>query len=174
VRIVVELAFEEGAALRLLNWLAGENRRILQGMPELPGLYESHVVYRPEEEEEWADYLNLLLKGYEDCDALAAARAGELMARGYRALDPARGDGGAVVAHDLRLRSIPAKVILRTRVNPGESGLYHCIVKYWVAGRRYYDDPSIRLGMHTDGIVTTRTLRQPRVERARSFELIRS
>lgn len=161
MKIAVELAFGEGAALRLLNWLAHENKLIFLEKPDLPGLYEAGVHYEPEKEEEWADYLNLLLKKHEDCDALAAARAGELMARGYRALSARRGDCGARLARDLRLQHIRAKVILRTRVDPGDTGMYHCIVKYWVGTRACYDDPSIRLGMHTGGVVTDQTLRQP-------------
>lgn len=161
MKISIELAFDEPAALRLLNWLAFENKLILRQMPDLPGLYETHVHYEPEKDEEWADYLNLLWKGKEDCDALAAARAGELMARGWRALSGRRGDCGWKLARDLRLRSIPAKVILRTRVEPGQSGMYHCIVKYWVGGKVCYDDPSARLGMYTGGVVTAETLRQP-------------
>ena len=176
--ITVELAFDEGATLRLLNWLAHENKLIFRMRPDLPGLYASGVKYHPDldgrgrAKERFADVLNMYLKGHEDCDSLAAGRAGELMARGWRALDPARGDYGARLARDLRLAHIPAKVILRTRVAPGQSGLYHCIVKYRVLNRTFYDDPSIRLGMRTGGVVSEMTLRQPVLERPRIRQLV--
>ena len=158
MRIAVELAFDEKAAVRLLNWLAGENRRIFWGEPSLPNLYDAGVVYRRETEETWSDAINLLLQGHEDCDALAAYRAGELQARGYKALSIARGDYGAREARARRLRHIDARVVLRTRSDPGKPGMYHCIVKYRVGRRWYYDDPSIRLGMR--GYID---LRQPDV-----------
>ena len=164
---MVALAFDEGAALRLLNWLAEENARIFRvydrrakakGEAPLPGLYESGVRYEREDEELWSDVLNLYLQGFEDCDALAAARAGELQARGYKALsprdevDPVRypGDEGLALAWRLKIKSIPAEVILTTRARPGRPGLYHCIVKYQIGGKVFYDDPSARLGMFGD------------------------
>ena len=145
MNITVALAFSEIDAVSLLNWLARVNRRILRENPELPGLYQSGVVYKRETEETWSDYLNLLAQGWEDCDSLAAARAGELLARGWRALR--RGDGGYDEARRRRLRSIPAEVFLRTRTKPDVPGLYHCLVRYRVGARWHLDDPSARLGM---------------------------
>lgn len=146
MRIAVRLAFDENAALRLLNWLARENALLLRERPELPLLYDSGVVYRREVDETWSDYLNMLAQGHEDCDGLAAARAGELLARGWRALRP--GDPGFETARRQRLKRIKAQVFLETTSRPGEPGLYHCLVHYWIGGRRYRDDPSARLGMH--------------------------
>jgi hypothetical protein len=146
MRIAVKLAFDEEAALRLLNWLAAENALILRARPDLPLLYDSGVVYRREPDEVWCDYLNMLAQGHEDCDGLAAARAGELVARGFRALGP--GEHGYAEARRTRPASIPAQVMLRTRAQQGQTGLYHCIVRYRVAGRWYRDDPSARLGMN--------------------------
>lgn len=161
MKILIELAFDEAGCIRLLNWLAGENRRILLANPRLPGLYELGVLYHIEDRETWADYLNLMMKRFEDCDSLAAARAGEIQARGWRALNLQRGDHGAIAARRLGLHRIPAKVILRTETRPGQSGLYHCLVKYVVAGRIYYDDPSARLGMYGGRV----DLRQPLIRR---------
>lgn len=168
MRIIIEMAFDEAAALRLLNFLARENARIYLGNPDLPSIYDPNVRvhYAPEREEEWADVINVILKGREDCDALAAARAGELMARGARALSIERGDWGALEARRLGLKHLPAKVVLRTRLEPGQTGMYHCIVKYRVGNHVYYDDPSARLGMYTRGRVSRKTLRQPRVKQA--------
>ena len=143
--ITVALAFSEQDAVSLLNWLARTNARILRENPGLPGLYQARVVYKRETTETWSDYINLLAQGWEDCDSLAAARAGEILARGARALAP--GDGGYKEAKRLKLRRIRAEVFLRTRSRPDEPGLYHCLVRYRVGGRWYFDDPSARLGM---------------------------
>lgn len=149
MKIAVKLAFDERAALRLLNWLAQENAIILRSRPDLPRLYESGVVYRREVDETWCDYLNLLAQGHEDCDGLAAARAGELLALGWRALGPR--DPGYRAARQLQLETIPAEVLLLTTTEVHRPGLYHCIVRYRVAGRWYRDDPSARLGMPLPG-----------------------
>lgn len=146
MRITVKLGFQEAAALRLLNFIAQENARLLIERPDLPLLYDSGVVYRREQDETWCDYLNLLIQGHEDCDGLAAARAGELLAWGWRALRP--GEGGYESACRLRPDSIPAEVILKTRSSADGSGLYHCLVHYYINGTWYHDDPSARLGMH--------------------------
>ena len=67
MKIAVMLAFDECAAVRLLNWLAGENARIFRvydrraarkGERALPGVYQSGVRYEREDEEVWSDYLN--------------------------------------------------------------------------------------------------------------------
>ena len=146
MKIAVKLAFDERGALRLLNWLAQENAIILRARPDLPLLYDSGVTYQREEDETWSDYLNLLAEGHEDCDALSAARAGELIARGYRALAP--GDEGYAEATKLKPATIAAEVMLRTRTRPDRPGLYHCIVRYPVGGKWFRDDPSARLGMY--------------------------
>jgi hypothetical protein len=146
MKIAVKLAFDEAAAVRLLNFLAQENAVILRQRPELPLLYDSGVVYRREQDEVWCDFINMLAQGHEDCDGLAAARAGELVARGYMALRP--GEGGFEAARHARPESIPAEVLLRTRTTPDEPGLYHCLVRYRIGRSWYRDDPSQRLGMH--------------------------
>ena len=146
MRIAVKLAFDERAAVRLLNWLAQENAILLRAQPDLPLLYDSGVVYRRETDETWCDFLNMLAQGHEDCDGLAAARAGELLARGSLALRP--GDDGFEDTQRARLDRIDAEVMLTTRSRPDDPGLYHCIVRYRVAGRWFRDDPSARLGMY--------------------------
>ena len=146
MRIAVKLAFHEKAAVRLLNWLAQENSILLRAQPDLPLLYDSGVTYRRELDETWCDFLNMLAQGHEDCDGLAAARAGELIARGWRALRP--GDDGYAEAQRDRPGSLAAEVMLTTRSRPDDPGLYHCIVRYPVAGRWHRDDPSARLGMN--------------------------
>lgn len=158
--IQVRLAFHEAACLRLLQWLAEEDARLLHDQPSLPLLYDSHVVYQEEVGEVWSDVVHTLAQGHEDCDALAAWRAGELIARGARALAP--GEPGYRKAQQLRLDTIDAEVMLTTRVRPGQRGLFHCIVRYRVGGRWYRDDPSARLGMNGrfDPRVTARRARR--------------
>lgn len=146
MKIAVKLAFDEQAAVRLLNWLARENAIVLRTQPDLPLLYDSGVVYRREPDETWCDVLNMLAQGHEDCDGLAAARAGELRARGWLALRP--GESGWDVARVERPQTIQAEVMLTTRTAPDAPGLYHCVVRYQVGGRWHRDDPSARLGMH--------------------------
>ena len=174
--IKVQLAFNEAAALRLLNWLADENALIIheydqaawrEGRRPLPLLYTSGARYEREKIETWSDYLNLLEQGHEDCDALAAARAGELLARGWRALLPPwedmndefldlwpdydvrfPGDEGYYAAQRSRPEQIYAEVYLATDSEPGMPGLFHCVVRYWINGVEYRDDPSARLGMN--------------------------
>ena len=146
MQIAVKLAFEEQAMVRLLNWLAQENAIILRQNAGLPLLYDSGVVYRREKRETWCDYLNMLLQGKEDCDGLSAARAGELIARGYKALAP--GDPGYALAQKTRPDSIPAGVYLQTRSTRDTPGLYHCLTVYKVDGQLFTDDPSARLGMY--------------------------
>ena len=146
MKVTINMAFSEPGALRLLNWLADENERILSEMPYLPALYDSGVQYRRETGGEvWCDYLTMLSRGHEDCDGLSAARAGELRARGYKALRP--GDGGYRAAREQKLKTIGAWVMLKTRSPEDRPGLYHCIVRYKVGNRWYRDDPSARLGM---------------------------
>ena len=146
MRIAFLLAFNEVTVCRALNFLADLDEQIFLDNPDLPGLYEANLGYQREPSEEWGDYLNILARGYEDCDGLAAARCGELRARGYRAMQP--GDGGYALAKKYGLKSIDAEVVLRTQSRPEERGLYHCLVRYPIGNRVFYDDPSVRLGMN--------------------------
>jgi len=146
--IVLRAAFDELFLVRVLNALAEWNAEILRMVPasKLPNLYDSGVIYQREPFELWSDVIHTLRAGHEDCDALSAWRAGELMGRGWRALSPA--DGGYADAVQLRPEHIEAEVMLRTRSEPVQPGLYHCIVRYRVGNHWYRDDPSTRLGMH--------------------------
>jgi hypothetical protein len=147
--IELRMTKTERGLVELLNLIARHNRDLLWERPDLPLLYESGVRYEREKTEIWSDYLALLEQGHEDCDALAAARAGELMAWGHEAMSPV--DGGFALARHLRLTSIPAWVQLHTRGPHGGANLYHCVVIYRVGNTFYRDDPSARLGMYPDG-----------------------
>lgn len=145
MNIKIQMQFREGSVLLLLSALALHNKELLLKDPSLPLLYDSCVVYKREEDETFSDYLAMLKQGWEDCDSLAAARAGELMARGHLALRA--GEAGYREAARLKLKSIPAQVMLTTRTREGEAGLFHVITRYWVGAKEYRDDPSARLGM---------------------------
>ena len=135
--------------VELLNWLARHNARLLRERHDLPLLYESGVRYQREATEVWSDALATLEQGHEDCDALAAFRAGELLAWGADAMTAE--DGGFALARRLGLRSVPAWVQLHTRGRKGGANLYHCVVLYRVGDLFFRDDPSARLGMYPDG-----------------------
>ncbi len=147
--ILVKITKSERGLVHLLNFLAQHNAMLLEERPDLPLLYESGVRYQREWPEAWLDFLAMLEQGHEDCDGLAAARAGELIARGHLAMTPE--DGGFELARRLQLESIPAWVVLRTRSEHGQRGMYHCIVLYRIADTWWRDDPSARLGMFPDG-----------------------
>ncbi len=147
--ILVKLTKSEKGLVNLLNFIAKHNARLLAERPDLPLLYESGVRYEREWPEVWCDFLAMLEQGHEDCDGLAAARAGELMARGWAAMTPE--DGGFALAERLRPASIPACVILRTKGEHGRPATYHCLVLYKIGETWWRDDPSARLGMFADG-----------------------
>jgi len=106
-------------------------KRIMsQGLPEL---YKTGVRYQTEgTPEKWWDAEEILAQGHDDCEGLAAFRAGELITRGYDAhvhtrliTGPADGMGGG-----------------------GASRLFHAITRVdGLRGGPRYDDPSVRLGM---------------------------
>lgn len=109
-------------------------RRILK--KGLPRLYKSGVVYQNEGSPElWWDCEEILRNGHDDCEGLAAYRAGELMA----------------------LEDTPARVHTRFIQAPPSMGggrIFHAVTEVDVpddtkAGgiRHEYDDPSARLGM---------------------------
>jgi len=136
----------EGRFLRLLDFLVGENVRILKADPEIPLLYDSGVFYERERDELWLDVLELLIQGFEDCDGLCAYRTAEIQAHGWRALR--QGDPGFRAAMKHRPRRIRAEPMLVTNTAPGRPGVYHCVSRYRINRRWYVDDPSARLGMN--------------------------
>lgn len=155
--IRVELTFDEDAVARLLEWLADVNRRLIERSPDLPLLYDSGVEYRRESHERFSDYAHVLKRGWDDCDSLAAARVGELRARGWRALR--EGEGGARWASIVQPESIPAEIVIRTLRPKHDPGNYHVLLRYSLGGRRFYDDPSARLGMYSRRMTARETQR---------------
>lgn len=106
---------------------AGQVRR-----GEVPRLYESGVRYVTEgSPEQWLDAREIVRVGADDCEGLAAYRAGELLANGVEA-------GVAV-------RKIDAPNVMG---GTGRGRLFHAITKVrGPGGKVLYDDPSANLGM---------------------------
>lgn len=146
--IVLEVAFRPEFIMPLCNWLRGVNAALMLEAPDLPLLYDSGVIYAREEGERFRDTVRIYRAGQDDCDSLAPARAGELVARGWEALDP--GDEGFELAQELRPASIDAWCFFTTRSQPDEPGprLYHVEVNYRIGNETFHDDPSARLGMY--------------------------
>jgi hypothetical protein len=110
--------------------IARHNARMIEQMG-LPKLYDSKVRYQTEGPEKWWDAPEIIMQGHDDCEGLAAYRAGEL-----------RLDG-----HDARVwtRLIhkPSKVM----GGSGKDGrLFHAITRVdFPNGTHAYDDPSTRV-----------------------------
>lgn len=104
---------------------------------KLPGIYKSGVRYKVEGLPElWWDAEQILEAGHDDCEGLAAYRAGELIAAGT-----------------------PAEVWTRRIQQPGGSGnrvIFHAITRVKMPNGTYeFDDPSVRLGMPVPQWYTT-------------------
>ena len=83
MRIALKLAFDERAAVRLLNWLARENVALLKARPDIPLLYESGVIYRRERDETWSDAINTLASEVDAVTSAPDAHTAEFLGR-YR------------------------------------------------------------------------------------------
>lgn len=142
MNIFCEVPDHPRAWLHLLHAIAAANAEILAGNPRFPLLYRAPVVYQNEQGEVWRTADKVLREGVEDCDGLACWRAGELMARGYRAVFPFE------KAYPLAQRLRPARISARPVLLRMDAGLYHCITVYELGGETFVDDPSQRLGMH--------------------------
>ena len=103
----------------------------------LPKLYTSGIVYETEGSPElWWDAEEELLQGHDDCEGLAAYRAGELINQGLDA--------------DVYCRFIqgPAK----SMGGSGSGRLFHAVTRVRIPQKdgsiaTFVDDPSVRLGM---------------------------
>lgn len=109
----------------------------------LPPLYKSGVRYETEGSPElWWDAEEILAQGHDDCEGLAAYRAGELMLQGYDARvhtrlvqHPSTEMGGSGKKGGRLFHAV-------TRIHAGPNG-----VVQGMNGIPVYDDPSMRLGM---------------------------
>lgn len=102
----------------------------------LPGLYSGAIHYETEGSPElWWDAQKIAIEGHDDCEGLAAYRAGELIG----GLDPS-----------VRGGPLDSDVYCRLIEPPGGSSgrLFHAVTRVMGQdGRIEWDDPSARLGM---------------------------
>lgn len=140
MRATIEMRQDPASWVAVFNAIAHDNESLVRD-GQVPLLYGSGVRYRREDLEWWINALIVLLQGHGDCEDLAAWRAGELRALGWRALLPSM--DGYATARARHLNSIEAEVVL---TREGDR-LYHAITRYRVGTTWYYDDPSARLGM---------------------------
>ena len=105
---------------------------------KLPPLYSSGVKYKPEGTPElWLDAEEIVAQGHDDCEGLAAYRAGELLNEGYDA------------RVWTRLITRPSRAMGGSGGRPPGSRLFHAVTQVRDdQGKPIgYDDPSQRLGM---------------------------
>ena len=100
-----------------------------------PGIYESGVYYQTEGSPElWWDVDEILAQGHDDCEGLAAYRAGELLLRGHKAR--------------VWTRNVPSADVLMGGRGDSRSRLFHAVTRVELPGGKVaWDDPSMRLGM---------------------------
>lgn len=129
-RMIVTLADDRAYPVRVFGDAIAQHNAQQIRTRGLPGIYESGVVYQPEGSPElWWDAQEIINNGFDDCEGLAAYRAGELIAQGT-----------------------PAQVWTR-RIQPPDGSrsrraLFHALTKVNLPGGAVrYDDPSVRLGM---------------------------
>jgi len=108
--------------LQFMEAMIIHNRDWLRLHPETPRLYESGVVYRPEEDtEDWQDIQTTMELGYADCEDLSTWRIAELNQK-------------------YNVKAYPYITWRQT-----ETGMiYHALVR-WPTG--HIEDPSRALGM---------------------------
>lgn len=123
--------------------IAGVNARQIK-KHNLPPLYESGVRYHTERkvdgrtQELWNDYLSMLDERFDDCESLAAVRAGEFINEGL--------DGR--VRCRLVKRPSPDRGLFTGQRRTGGGRLFHAVAAVRKSdGSWAYDDPSAMLGM---------------------------
>lgn len=129
------LTLDDGYALpvREVNTAIARHNALRIKALGLPKLYSSGVVYKTEGSPElWWDAEEILRNGHDDCEGLAAYRAGELMLEGHDAIVDTR----FIQAPDREGRLFHAVTRVRTPDPRAPLGF-----------RDEYDDPSARLGM---------------------------
>jgi len=104
----------------------------------LPPLYKTNVKYSTEgTPEKWWDAEEILSQGQDDCEGLAAYRAGELMLQGF----------------DAHVDTRPIEKPEQFAGGKKGGRLFHALVRVdgYLGGPKFdapvYDDPSVRLGM---------------------------
>ncbi len=129
---------EDAVAVRFIgNAIAAHNARLIrEGNYNIPPLYDSKIIYKLESApEKWWDAPAIAIAGFDDCEGLAAYRAGELQAReGLNA--------------DVWTRRIQPPQDERFTGYKAKGRLFHALTRVREKGKKdAYDDPSVRLGM---------------------------
>lgn len=140
MQATIEMTQDPESWLAVFNAIARDNVVLVRD-GHVPPLYGSGVRYKQEPRENWITAVRVHAQGHGDCEDLAAWRAAELIAFGWRAMLPSQ--PGYAAARSRHLNSIEAEVVL---TKEGDR-LYHAITRYRVGTTWYYDDPSERLGM---------------------------
>lgn len=127
--MLLTLDDDEALPVREVNTAIARHNAYRIKKKGLPGIYESGVRYKVEGLPElWWDAEQILSAGHDDCEGLAAYRAGELLAQG-----------------------IQADVYTRRVQMPGGSPhhrIFHAVTRIQQPDKPVrYDDPSVRLGM---------------------------
>lgn len=142
-RMILTIDDNEAKPVRELNQAIAVHNAKRMKLKNLPPLYRSGIKYQTEGSPElWWDAEEILAHGHDDCEGLAAYRAGELINRGYNA------------QVWTRLVKMPAPEM----GGSGKGGrLFHAVTRVVsgpggkpvraVDGTIPYDDPSSRLGM---------------------------
>lgn len=143
--MVVSIDDNEALPVREINTaIARHNARRIREK-NLPPLYKSGVKYKTEGSPElWWDAEEILAHGHDDCEGLAAYRAGELINLGY----------------DARVYTRLVQKPTKAMGGSGKGGrLFHAVTRAYTGpdgapllaqdGTPVYDDPSARLGMPT-------------------------
>lgn len=116
--------------------IARHNARRIQ-LLGLPRLSDSGIIYKTEGAPElWWDAEEELIRGHDDCEGLAAYRAGELIVDGFDA--------------HVHMRAVPKPS--SAMGGGGGNRLFHAIARIDRKGKSpAYDDPSARMGMPVPG-----------------------
>lgn len=135
--LVLDIDSEASAVRDIGDSMAAHNARqiVARNLPQLyavNGVGDWLIRYTPEDSENWCDAQEIVNRGGDDCEGLAAYRAGEIRAAG----------GEASVW--TRLVEAPSTAM----GGRGGGRLFHAITRTLDrSGAVAYDDPSARLGM---------------------------
>lgn len=144
-RLILTIDDDQALPVREVNQAIAVHNAMRIKEKGLPPLYKSGVKYKVEGSPElWWDAEEILRNGHDDCEGLAAYRAGELLAKGFDARVYTR-----LVKHPSKEMGGSGK--------PGGGRLFHAVTKVYTNpngepvlapdGTPVYDDPSKRLGM---------------------------
>lgn len=151
-RMIVTIDDDRALPVREINTAIARHNAWEIEHYDLPSLYSGRVRYQVEGSPElWWSSKEIHDRTYDDCEGLAAYRAGELILMGYDAevytrliQKPDKGMGGSGKGG----RLFHAITLVKGWTNP-ETGRYEVVRN--PDGTRVYDDPSVRLGMPVPG-----------------------